>query len=241
LIADGYDKVIVTQPRRLPCTSISERVNATMMTDTNPHTEKLAGWAVSGEERNPRAKIVYLTDGLLKERLLNDENFITDDINDNKSIVIFIDEVHERSVNIDLCLALIARKLHYNSALASKLKVIISSATLDSYVPALFDKIKHVKLAEFKLPSLKPLHHVKEINRANKNILDVVQEIYHKRARQDQILCFVNSVTEVNQCCTLLQKLSHNTIKAYPLIQSRGLQGTTFLQPVTCPLKIFVT
>ena len=154
LIADGYDKVIVTQPRRLPCTLISQRVNETMTTDSNPHAEKLAGWAVSGDERNPRAKILYLTDGLLKERLLNDKNFITNDINVNKSIVIFIDEVHERSVNIDLCLALLARKLAYNPALANKLKVIISSATLDASVPKLFREIQHVKLTEFKMPSM---------------------------------------------------------------------------------------
>ena len=74
LIAEGYEKVIVTQPRRLPCTSICERVNQTMM--TNKDDFKLAGWAVSGAERDVKARILYLTDGLLKERLLHDENLI---------------------------------------------------------------------------------------------------------------------------------------------------------------------
>ena len=138
LIAEGYDKVIVTQPRRLPCKLISKRVNETMTIDTNHHAEKLAGWAVSGAERNPQAKILYLTDGLLKERLLYDENFITNNTQLNKSIVFFIDEVHERSVNIDLCLALLARLLTIKPELKSKIKIIISSATLDSSVPTSF-------------------------------------------------------------------------------------------------------
>jgi hypothetical protein len=83
LIAEGYGKVIVTQPRRLPCTSICKRVNETMT--TNKDEFKLAGWAVSGDERDVKAPILYLTDGLLKERLLHDENLITNQTNKVKS------------------------------------------------------------------------------------------------------------------------------------------------------------
>ncbi|CAF4184634.1 unnamed protein product, partial [Rotaria sordida] len=54
-----------------------------------------------------------------------------------------------------------------------------------------------------------------------KNVLDIVQELYKKRQRHDQILCFVNSVSEVNQCCRLLTEISGGTILAYPLIQSQ--------------------
>ncbi|CAF1071647.1 unnamed protein product [Rotaria sp. Silwood1] len=125
LAVEGYDKIIVTQPRRLPCTLICQRVNETMTSVKDPFLEKLAGWAVSGAERNPRAKILYVTDGLLKECLLYDENFITRNTQLNKSIIFFIDEVHERSVNINHCLALLARMLSINPALKSKMKIII--------------------------------------------------------------------------------------------------------------------
>ncbi|CAF3353058.1 unnamed protein product [Rotaria sp. Silwood1] len=222
LIAEGYDKVIVTQPRRLPCSLISDRVNKTMTTDTSPNAEKLAGWAVSGDERNSRAKILYLTDGLLKERLLNDEHFITNNTSVNRSIVFFVDEVHERSVNIDLCLALIARMLATNQALSSKIKVIISSATLHPSVPKVFQQINHLKFSEFTKPLMGTLYPVTKFKRPNANILNIVQELYHKRRRQDQILCFVNSASEVNQCCRLLTEISQNTIVAYPLIQAQS-------------------
>jgi HrpA-like RNA helicase len=221
LVAEGYDKVIVTQPRRLPCQLICKRVNETMTIDVGPDAKKLAGWAVSGTEKNPQAKVLYLTDGLLKERLLYDDNFLTINTQLNKSVVFFIDEVHERSVNIDLCLAFLARLLTIKPELKTKMKVIISSATLDSSVPNLFRGIPQAGLAEFKMPQMGTLHPVTKFHRPNENVLDIVQELCKKRKRRDQILCFVNSVTEVNQCCRLIGEISRGTIVAYPLVQSQ--------------------
>ncbi|CAF3985893.1 unnamed protein product, partial [Rotaria sordida] len=209
-------------PRRLPCTMISKRVNETIQTDTNDRSQKLAGWAVSGDQYNPTAKILYLTDGLLKERLLYDENLITIHTRVDKSIVFFIDEVHERTVNIDLCLALLAQLLTNRPGLKSKLKVIISSATLDSSVPRLFRQIPNISFAKFEMPQMATRYPVKKIARRNENILDIVLELYKKRERHDQILCFVNSVSEVNQCCRLLAELSQGTIGAVALVQSQS-------------------
>ena len=221
LVAEGYDKVIVTQPRRLPCQLICQRVNATMTPEVGNSTEKLAGWAVSGSERNPQAKVLYLTDGLLKERLLYDDNFLTNHTQLNKSVVFFIDEVHERSVNIDLCLALLARLLTVKPEMKSKMKIIVSSATLDPSVPALFCQILNAGLAEFRMPNMGTLHPVTKVARPNENVLDIVQELSKKRKRHDQILCFVSSVAEVNQCCKLIGEISRGTIVAYPLVQSQ--------------------
>ena len=221
LVAEGYDKVIVTQPRRLPCQLICQRVNVTMTPEVGNSTEKLAGWAVSGSERNPQAKVLYLTDGLLKERLLYDDNFLTNHTQLNKSVVFFIDEVHERSVNIDLCLALLARLLTVKPELKSKMKVIVSSATLDPSVPALFRQIPNAGLAEFRMPNMGTLHPVTKVARPNENVLDIVQELSKKRKRHDQILCFVSSVADVNQCCKLIGEISRGTIVAHPLVQSQ--------------------
>ncbi|CAF1341299.1 unnamed protein product, partial [Didymodactylos carnosus] len=82
LIAEGYDNVIITQPRRLPCNMISERLNSTIYSD-------LSGWAINGAESNVKAKMVFLTDGLLRERFMNDTNFITEEIKLNKSVVFY--------------------------------------------------------------------------------------------------------------------------------------------------------
>jgi HrpA-like RNA helicase len=163
-----------------------------------------------------------LTDGLLKERLLHDENLITNQTKTTKPIIFFIDEVHERSINIDLCLGLIARLLTEKSHLKSQVKIIISSATLDSSVPKLFHQIPQINVDEFKMPMLGTLYRVDPFARPNENILDLVQELCQKRQRNDQILCFVSSTSEANQCCQLLKEISHGTIIAYPLIQSQS-------------------
>ncbi|UJR34537.1 hypothetical protein I4U23_027314 [Adineta vaga] len=221
LIAEGYDKVIVTQPRRLPCQLICKRVNETMLLDKGSLPKKLAGWIVSGDKKNSQGKVLYLTDGLLKERLLHDETLITTHTELNKSVVFFIDEVHERSVNIDLCLALLARLLSDKPELQTKVKVIVSSATLDSSVPNLFRRLFPCQITKFEIPLMGTRYPVQLIHRPKKNIIDIVQELCKKRKRHDQILCFVSSVSEVNQCCRLITDVSQGTIVAYPLVQSQ--------------------
>ncbi|CAF0873800.1 unnamed protein product [Adineta ricciae] len=219
LVAEGYDRILVTQPRRYPCTAVSNRVNETIRTDIDGTSEQLAGWAISGDGDRPDAPIVYVTDGLLRESLLNNPNFIPLYTEMKKAMVFFIDEVHERSINIDLCLALLARLLTVRPELKTTIKLIISSATLNSSVPRLFQQFG---LREFRLPQIGLLHDVKRISRPRENILDIVQELFKKRRRHDQILCFVNSTTEVHQCCRLLEQLTQGTIKGYPLIQSQS-------------------
>jgi HrpA-like RNA helicase len=51
----------------------------------------------------------------------------------------------------------------------------------------------------------------------------LVQELYgnRERERDDQILCFVNSSSDVHQCCELLAYVSNGAIVAYPLVQSQ--------------------
>ena len=66
LIAQGYDRVIVTQPRRLPCQMISKHVYRKIQIDTANTELKLSGWAVSSNKENPDAEILYSTDRLLK-------------------------------------------------------------------------------------------------------------------------------------------------------------------------------
>jgi ATP-dependent helicase HrpB len=198
--------------------------------------DDISGWAVSGNQENVQAKIVYVTDGLLKERLLNDESLITKNTTLNKSAIFFIDEVHERSVNIDLCLALFARLLKLDPDLKTKMKMIISSATLDASVPTLFKNIPRCSLTEFNLTSLSTLYKVTTIPAPDKNILDLVQELYSKRIRNEQILCFVSSTQEANENCKLLKTITRGAIIAYPLVQSQSAidqqkyieQGTVF-------------
>jgi HrpA-like RNA helicase len=83
--------------------------------------------------KNNKAKIIYSTDGLLLKQFINDSQ----DFFDYKAII--IDEIHERSANIDFLLLYIKKMLYDSqrnpldpkSILVRKMKFIFMSATLD--------------------------------------------------------------------------------------------------------------
>ncbi|CAF4343023.1 unnamed protein product [Rotaria sp. Silwood2] len=212
LVVAGYDKILITQPRRLPCNLLSKRVNSTM------DNSILSDWAVSGARSSKvlRAPILYLTDGLLKEYLLYRERYLVHQAKISKhGLVFFIDEVHERSINIDLCLTLLARFLEKNPSIHSKLKIIISSATLDPSISRIF---RPFKLYETKLET-STLHQVDRKTPCTENIIDLVSRLNQQLECNEQILCFVKSTQEVAQLIKLLKLVKG--LPAFPLVQSQ--------------------
>jgi hypothetical protein len=113
----GIKRVAVTQPRRFAAQSIYQTIS-------HYHGPSIVGFAMAGESVNPMAPIVYITDGLLRTQLNLDKDFAAFDC-------IIIDEVHERSENIDACVALLAKMKELKLKMP---KVILSSATLDDKV-----------------------------------------------------------------------------------------------------------
>ncbi|CAF3996940.1 unnamed protein product [Rotaria sordida] len=210
LAADNYDKIFVTQPRRLPCNLLSSRVNSCITS--------ISGWAVSGSRSTSatHSPILYLTDGLLKEYLLYRENDILRQANRaHRGIIFFVDEVHERSINIDLCLALLARLLTVHPDIQTKVKIIISSATLGPDVSTLFHRFR------FHQETLvtRELHTIK-IKSSDENMFDVIHRLTEDCSRSDQILCFVKSTLDVNQSIKLLRSIKKRG--SSPLIQSQS-------------------
>ena len=59
LVGLGYKKVVVTQPRRLPCSQIYQRI-------TEVFGEGVAGYEVADSKRDTSNSLIYMTDGLLK-------------------------------------------------------------------------------------------------------------------------------------------------------------------------------
>ncbi len=100
----------------------------------------------------------------------------------------------------------------------------------------MFKNIPRCSLTEFNLTSLSTLYEVTTIPAPDKNILDLVQELYSKRIRNEQILCFVGSTQEAHENCKLLKTITRGAIIAHPLVQSQSAidqqkyieQGTVF-------------
>ncbi|MDO5645208.1 MAG: ATP-dependent helicase HrpB [Dermabacter sp.] len=117
----GGGRVIVTQPRRVAARAAARRLQQ-LSRDAAPSLADTVGFTVRGESTaGPHTRIEFVTPGVLLRRLLADPGL------DSVAAVV-IDEVHERSLDSDLVLALAldARDLR------GDLRLMALSATLDA-------------------------------------------------------------------------------------------------------------
>ena len=115
----GPGRVVVTQPRRIAARAAAHRL-ADLLGEEVGGT---VGYAVRGERRaGPDTRIEVVTAGLLLRRLQRDPELSGVD-------AVILDEVHERSLDSDLLLALLADA---RAALREDLTLVAMSATLDA-------------------------------------------------------------------------------------------------------------
>ena len=118
----GSTNLICTQPRRVAALSLSERVSAERCCREGEEV----GYIIRGDSKvSPRTKITFQTTGILLRRLQSSGNVKTALTGVSH---IFIDEVHERSLDTDFLLALIRDAL----PALPRLKIILMSATLNA-------------------------------------------------------------------------------------------------------------
>ena len=107
-----------TQPRRLAATALAAR----FADETNVTLGKEVGYQIRFDDRTSDSTVVkFMTDGILLAETRNDPLLLQYD-------ALILDEVHERSLNIDFLLGYIKNLLKKRS----DIKIIISSATLES-------------------------------------------------------------------------------------------------------------
>ncbi|CRL06068.1 CLUMA_CG018896, isoform A [Clunio marinus] len=112
-------KILCTQPRRIAAVSIAERVAA-------ERAERLGistGYQIRLEKVSPRERgsILFCTTGILM-------SFLESDPTISKYSHIIIDEIHERNVITDICMAVIKKIAEHRK----DLKIILMSATLNA-------------------------------------------------------------------------------------------------------------
>lgn len=113
LFEAGYN-VIVTQPRRIACITLAERVAEEMDELCN-----VVGYHTAFESnRTPDTKILFCTDGLQMAK----------GIKDSENTILVLDEVHEWNLNIETLVAWI-KKFRKDGG---KIKIILMSATVES-------------------------------------------------------------------------------------------------------------
>ncbi|VXB27445.1 ATP-dependent helicase HrpB [Arthrobacter sp. 9AX] len=114
----GGGRVIVTQPRRVAARAAARRLS---QLDRSPLGGRV-GYSVRGERQaGPATSVEFVTPGILLRRLLTDPGL------DGVAAVV-LDEVHERGLETDLLVGMLAEV----RALRGDLTVVAMSATLDA-------------------------------------------------------------------------------------------------------------
>lgn len=122
-LIEGFEalpgKIVMLEPRRIAARMAAERMAATLGEKVG---EKIGLSTRIDRKTSAQTRVEVITDGLFTRRLLNDPDL------SGISAVIF-DEIHERSLNADLGLAM---ALEVQGALRDDLCLLAMSATLDT-------------------------------------------------------------------------------------------------------------
>lgn len=118
--------IICTQPRRIAATSVAQRVAA----ERQEVLGETIGYQVRFDAQLPSEPygITYCTNGILLQRLKRDADETLDGVSH-----IILDEVHERSLEVDLLMTVLKRQITTRRAEGRRTpKIVLMSATLDS-------------------------------------------------------------------------------------------------------------
>jgi ATP-dependent helicase HrpB len=119
LIDAGFRGVVVLEPRRIATKLAARRVAA----ERGFELGQEVGFHIRFERvAGPRTRLLFVTEGLLTRRLLDDVDL------DGVDVVVF-DEFHERSLHADIGLGLVRE---IQATLRPDLRIIVMSATLDA-------------------------------------------------------------------------------------------------------------
>ena len=121
--------IVCTQPRRISAIALAERVAQERCSKVGDEV----GFAIRGERKVKIGitKIVYMTTGVILRKfqaMRKDQDFNSEFAQNTSHI--FVDEVHERSVETDFLLSILKELIRNNKSL----KVILMSATADADV-----------------------------------------------------------------------------------------------------------
>ncbi|ODV59888.1 RNA helicase [Ascoidea rubescens DSM 1968] len=141
---DFVSKIIVTQPRRISTIGLADRISDERVLKVGEEV----GYMIRGENRTKNnTRIIFVTTGILLRMI---QGFLSKDQKKNskddeflKNVkYIFVDEVHERSIDSDFLLIIL--KQIVKSRKLADIKIILMSATIDINLYKQFFKVNEI-------------------------------------------------------------------------------------------------
>lgn len=201
------DKIAITQPRRVAARSVARYVAE----QAGSRVGDEVGYNVRFEDRTTEGtRINFMTDGILLRKMQEDPLL-------QEYTAVMVDEVHERSLNIDFTLGLLKRlQTKRQEAGLPPLKIMVTSATLEK--EKLADYFDGSPVVE--VPGR--LHPV-EVHYEERTPVDYTAAVAQKvqmisqGGKEGDILIFMPGAEEINQTIQKIQALGLKDVDILPL------------------------
>ena len=237
--------IAITQPRRVAATTLAHRVSREAGTplgnDSSVKGAKgLVGYSVRFDHHVPRGtKIKFLTEGMLLQELLRDPNL-------RQYSAIIVDEIHERSVDVDLLSGFLKQILAGDKGGRGSipLKVVIMSATanietiqnffsVDSTTnmpqisrqsPVTSTSIKLLQIEGRQYP-VELIHAPKPVPDLQEALLKTIFKIHVEEPCPGDILAFLTGQEEIEAAQRLIEEYATTLASNVPKVQVVPLFG----------------
>ncbi|KAI0512477.1 helicase associated domain-containing protein [Xylaria bambusicola] len=226
--------IAITQPRRVAATTLAGRVAREMGTPLGAANEGSVGYSVRFDHKVPKGtKIKFLTEGMLLQELLRDPNL-------RQYSAIIVDEIHERSVDVDLITGFLKQILASDKAGRGgiPLKVIIMSATADvEKIQDFFRPDGTPSSTPLKLLKIKGRQYPVEIKHTEKPVPDIqealvkkVFDIHQHEPLPGDILAFFTGQEEIEAAQRLIEEHCATLASNVPKLLVCPLYGQLSIQ-----------
>ncbi|PNH47735.1 hypothetical protein VD0004_g593 [Verticillium dahliae] len=233
--------VAITQPRRVAATTLAHRVAKEAGTPLRPGAEGMVGYSVRFDHNVPKGtKIKFVTEGMLLQELLHDPHL-------RQYSAIVVDEIHERSVDVDLLSGFLKQILSGDMSGRGGilLKVVIMSATADveriqhffsEAAPVLEDEEapvpsanKAISVGEMRIPGrqflVQTIHLPRAIPDIQDSLLKSIFRIHTEEPLPGDILAFLTGQEEIEAAQGLIEEYAATLASNLPKIRVFPLFG----------------
>jgi len=248
--------IAITQPRRVAATTLAHRVSREVGTPISgtkgsggsgegsqgSYAKGLVGYAVRFDHNVPRGtKIKFLTEGMLLQELLRDPNL-------RQYSAVIVDEIHERSVDVDLLCGFL-KQIHSGDKGGRggiPLKLVIMSATADvEGIKQFFSpsdgvtptstspdtsEVEFLRIEGRQYP-VQITHTPKAVPDLQEALMKTVFKIHMQEALPGDILCFLIGQEEIEAAQRLIEEyastLASNApkVKVFPLFGQLSIEA----------------
>jgi len=238
--------IAVTQPRRVAATTLAARVSREAGCPLEKGSQGLIGYSVRFDHNVPEgAKIKYMTEGMLLQELLRDPNL-------RAYSAVVVDEIHERSIDVDLLSGFL--KQIRSGDLAGRggvpLRIVVMSATAEvDRIRDFFSQhsdsasspeVLHIRGRQH---PVKIQHSLNPVPDLQTFLIRAVFQLNKEEALPGDILAFLTGQEEIEATQRLIERQAATLasdlpkVKVFPLFGQLSLEAQhAAFQPVKEPL-----